>query len=141
MGLEIVDGGMRWTIALLITLLIPPVSTVSAVSPEDPPSLADSLEVWVTRLEKDDLKAATDFARDAGAARAVRDRWDQLKKCHADYDYRRWLDANPETKGAGARRIGDATEFTVGGHAYGHVHVRWEKTDGGWKVADVWLCR
>ena len=132
---------MRWTIAFVLAVLVLWVSVASAAACDERTSLARCLEDWVTQLEKGDVKAATRFARDADAARAIKERWEQLKKCHADYDYRRWLDSNPDTKGHGARGVGDATQFTVGGHSHGHVHVRWEKTEGQWEVADVWLCR
>ena len=130
---------MKWMMFLLVALA-PPAFAASPVAP-DRASLAASLEDWVSRLEKDDPDGAARWARDRDAARAIRERWDQLKKCHTDHNYRRWLDGVPHTKGPGARRIADATQFTVGGHAYGHVHVRWEKSDDGWAIADVWLCR
>jgi hypothetical protein len=129
---------MKWMAFLVVALV--PAFTSSAVAPERA-SLADSLEDWVSRVEKDDPDGAARFARDADAARAMRERWELLKKCHADHNYRRWLDADPDTKGPGARRVQDGTRFTVGGHEYGHVHVRWDKAEDRWAIADVWLCR
>lgn len=109
---------------------------------KSPATLADALEDWVRLLEKDDVKtAAQRWAADAEAAKVLAERWPQLKECHKDHNYRAWLDTPPQSKGPGAKQIGDATEFTVGGHSFGHHHVVWKKTDAGWRIANVWMCR
>ena len=103
--------------------------------PKSPPSLAAALEDWIVLLEKDDLKTARDrWAGGAEAAEAMAREWKQLKACHKEFNYRTWIDrAAP----AGA----DPTRFTVGGHEYGHRHVIWHKTDKGWRVGEIQLCR
>lgn len=110
---------------------------------KSPPALGAALEDWIVLLEKDDLKAARDrWAAGAEAADALTEHWPQLKQCHKAHDYRAWLDKRPGTEGgASADRVGDATRFTVGGHDYGHLHVTWQKTDKGWRVGKVWMCR
>ena len=129
-------------IAVFAALLALPCVSGIASEKQSGASLAEALEDWVRLLEKDDAKAAAGrWARDPEAAKVMEERWSQLKQCHKDYDYRKWLDKDPATGGAGARGIGDATKFTVGGHSYGHVHVSWVRVDAGWRIGDVWLCR
>jgi hypothetical protein len=105
-------------------------------------TFAQSLEEWITLLEKDDVAtAAKRWARDTKAADAMRQHWSRLKDCHREYDYRSWLEKHPGTGDPGARHVGDPTRFTVGGHDYGHLHVVWEKDDAGWRIGGVWECR
>jgi len=105
-------------------------------------TLPEAIDRWVTLVEKDDLKAAQQtWARDAGASSAMQKHWPLLKDCHRKYDYRRWIDGKTADDAAPASRIGDVTKFTVGGHSFGHLHVLWEKTKTGWRVADVMMCR
>jgi len=66
--------------------------------------------------------------------------WALLKDCHREYDYRTWIGGKADDA-APASRIGDATKFTVGGHSFGHLHVRWEKTAKGWRIAEITMCR
>jgi hypothetical protein len=102
---------------------------------------AAAIEDWVTLVEKDDVKAAAArWAKDADAAAAMKDKWPQLRECHKAYDYRKWVGRRPGG-GPGAKDVGDATAFTVGGHDYGHHHVKWSRGVGGWRVADVFVCR
>lgn len=42
---------------------------------------------------------------------------------------------------AGPAGVGDAKTFTVGGHAFGHLHTRWVKTADGWRIERVFACR
>jgi hypothetical protein len=103
---------------------------------------AQSLDEWITLLEKDDVAtAAKRWARDTEAADAMRQYWTRLKECHRKYDYRARLDNQPGANDPGAPRVGDATQFTVGGHDYGHLHVAWERGDAGWRIASVRECR
>ena len=97
-------------------------------------SLAAGLEAWIVLLEADDVEAAQRrWAKDAAASEGMKQWWAKLRDCHKQYDYRKWLEK--------AKQIGDATQFKVGGHDYGHMHVDWEKTDEGWRIAKVWICR
>jgi hypothetical protein len=97
-------------------------------------SLADALADWIALLEKDDLKSASArWSKDAAAADTMKQWWTELKRCHKEYDYSKWL--------AAAKAIGEAAEFEVGGHSQGHLHVSWERTSGGWRIAKVWICR
>lgn len=130
-------------VAVLLLVLVPALGApaFAAEGKADVP-LAEALEDWVRLLERDDPKAAARWARDAEAARALNLQWGQLKECHEEYNYRTWLDRDPATGGPGARNVGDATRFNVGGHSFGHLHVNWEKgSDGGWRITGVWVCR
>jgi hypothetical protein len=100
-----------------------------------------TLARWITLVEKDDLKSAQQLAATPEAAAKLGKTWPQVRECHKQYDYRRWLERVPEGGGAGAKAVGDATSFTVGGHSFGHVHVKWEKSGEGWRIADVFMCR
>jgi hypothetical protein len=91
-------------------------------------------------VEKDDLKSARQFAATPDAAAKLEKVWPQVRQCHKQFDYRRWIERVPDG-GEGAKGVGDATAFTVGGHSFGHVHVKWERSDAGWRIADVFLCR
>jgi hypothetical protein len=128
-------------VAPLVAIALFPLQAY-AEKPREAATLSTSLEAWVTLLEKDDLTTASKrWTRGAQAARAMEQWWPRLRACQQDYNYRRWLDQRPETDGPGAGGIGEATKFTVGGHSYGHLHVNWEKGDGGWKITGVWMCR
>jgi hypothetical protein len=97
-------------------------------------TLVLALEDWIISLEANNTEAAQKrWANDSAAADEMRKWWAKLGDCHTQYDYRKWLD--------GAKQIGDAKEFKVGGHDYGHMHVDWKKTDQGWRIAKVWICR
>ena len=125
------------TTTLLFTLALT-CAAARATSPRPPSTLPDALSDFVTLLEKDDAKAASQrWARDAEAEKALTQYWPQLKQCHKDHNYRTWLDkaktAEKETR--------DNASFTVGGHSYGHVHLVWQKSDAGWRVANVFMCR
>ena len=100
-----------------------------------------TLDRWITLVEKDDLKAAKQLAAGPDSATKLEKMWAQVRQCHTQYDYRRWLEKIPEGGGAGAKAVGDATSFTIGGHSFGHVHVKWEKSGDGWRIADVFMCR
>ena len=130
--------------ALLSTVLVVVAGPASgSETPRDAqPSLSEALENWVALLEQDDVKTpAKRWAADEQAAKALEQHWPQLKQCHQDYNYRTWIDGDPHTGRPGARRVGDATKFTVGGHEFGHLHVNWVKRDNGWRIAGVWMCR
>jgi hypothetical protein len=108
-------------------------------TPKDP--LSDALAQWIKSVEKDDLKSASQLAAGAEAAKKLEQNWPRVRECHKAYDYRRWIDGPREGAGPGAKSVGDATTFTVGGHSFGHLHVRWEKSGAGWKITDVFQCR
>jgi len=132
----------RFVVAFLavVVLALAPVR-VRAADGKAKESLDVTLDRWITLVEKDDLKAAKQFAVNPDVATKLETMWPQVRECHKQYDYRRWLEKVPEGGGAGAKGVGDATSFTVGGHSFGHVHVKWEKSDGGWRIADVFMCR
>ena len=140
---------MKCPRSVIVALFIACITSVSAsvsvptMAAEREPvaSLAASLEDFIRLLEKDDLKSAGRWARDAEAGKLLEERWAQLRQCHKDYDYRKWLDGDPAGAGPGARQVGDATKFTVGGHSYGHHYVDWEKGANGWRIADLRICR
>jgi hypothetical protein len=97
-------------------------------------TLAQALEDWIVLLEASDVETAQQrWARDSTAMEGMKRWWARLEECHKQHNYRKWLEA--------ARQIGDATEFKVGGHDYGHMHVDWKKTEQGWRIANVWICR
>jgi hypothetical protein len=136
---------MRWlysylvpTLALAVTLAPWRAGGADVVSK---PALSDAVGQWIKSVEKDDLKSARQWAAGPDAAAKLDQLWPRLRECHKQYDYRRWIDGPPEGGGPGAKAVGDATTFTVGGHSFGHVHVKWEKSDAGWKIADVFMCR
>lgn len=123
------------------TLALLAASPAPEPAPE-PAALADSIEAFLVLLEKDDAPAAAErWAGGADAAKAIKQHWPRLRECHKEFDYRKWEDGSHEPGAAGAASMGDATKFTVGGHAYGHLHTDWTKTTGGWRVTGVWLCR
>ena len=35
----------------------------------------------------------------------------------------------------------DVSEFKVGGHNDGHIHVDFVKADGAWRLKEIWICR
>jgi len=97
-------------------------------------SLANAIEDWVTLIERDELKSAqARWTRDAAAARELSELWERVKAAHKRHDYRNWLDD--------ARQIDDARTFKVGGHDVDHLHIDWERTAAGWRIAKVWGCR
>ena len=97
-------------------------------------TLAQALEDWIVLLEANDVGTAQKrWAKDAAATKNMKKWWANLGDCHKQYDYRKWLDR--------AKQIGDATHFKVGGHSFGYMHVDWEKTGHGWRIAKVWICR
>ena len=105
-----------------------------------PASLAGALEDFVARVEADDVDKAAAWAGGEPAAGRVKAQWEALKRNHKTYDYRKWIDGRV-AGGAAANAVGDGKTFTVGGHEFGHLHLVWSKTDAGWRVSDVWLCR
>ena len=128
-------------IALLTTTSIAVAAAPAAADPKSA-SLEQAIGDWVALLEKDDAKtAAARWAKHGDAAKAMTEAWPRLAKAHKAYDYRKWLDRLPDYGGPGARQIGDAKTFTLGGHSYDHLHVDWAKGDDGWRVANVWTCR
>ena len=113
--------------------LAPPTTVTLAISPKTA-TLVQSLEDWIVLLETGEMETAQKrWANDSATADAMKQWWAKLENCHKQYDYRKWLD--------GARQIGDATKFKVGGHSCGYMHVDWEKTAHGWRIARVWMCR
>jgi hypothetical protein len=130
------------------SLFVPVVALTLAIAPtarcaaeKSKASLPEALEHWIKLVEQDDLKAAKQWAANPEAEKKLEQTWPQVRQCHKEYDYRRWIERQPEGGGAGAKGVGDATSFTVGGHSFGHVHVKWEKSDAGWRIADVFMCR
>jgi len=97
-------------------------------------TLDQALEAWIVLLEANDLETARKrWGKDAVARESMKQWWANLGDCHKKYDYRKWLDR--------AKQIGDAAKFKVGGHSFGHMHVDWEKTEQGWRIGKVWMCR
>jgi hypothetical protein len=132
----------RFVVALLAVASVALASgRVRAAERTSNESLDVTLDRWITLVEKDDLKAAKQLAVNADAGSKLEKMWPQVRECHKQYDYRRWLEKVPEGGGPGAKAVGDATGFTVGGHSFGHVHVKWEKSDDRWRIADVFMCR
>ena len=109
------------------------IETTSAIDPNTA-TLAEALDDWIVLLEANDVETAQKrWAKDSTATKTMKQWWANLGDCHKQYDYRKWLDR--------AKQIGDAAQFKVGGHSFGHVHVDWEKTGKGWRIAKVWICR
>ena len=138
----------RLIVIVVVCLVAAPASLSwsAAQPPLDPKSasLATAVADWITLLEKSDLKTATArWAADDNAAKSLAQEWDSLQKLHKEHDYRRWLKKSDNTPNPAptADQITDATHFKVGGHAYGHRHIEWIKTNTGWRIANVWLCR
>jgi hypothetical protein len=127
----------RVSLVVVLTGLVAMLS--AAAGPSDRSSLPVALEDWVSLIEKDDVKSAGGrWAKDEKAAAQIRGHWPMIRRAHQAHDYRKWFDG----KGRGdAADVGDANQFKLGGHEFGHVHVDWEKTDAGWRVAAVWICR
>jgi hypothetical protein len=127
---------------ILIVTLLSLIGTAAAAPAPKSDSLSGAIEDWIVLLEKDDATAAAGrWSGGDEAAKALQDHWARLRECHKRYDYRKWLDGKHDAGDAGAADIGDATKFTVGGHAYGHLHTNWTKTDKGWRISGVWMCR
>ena len=119
-----------------------PASAADAATDPQTAKLDQAIEDWVTLLEKNDAKtAAARWAKNGDAAEAMAEAWPRLGQAHKAHDYRKWLDRLPDYGGPGAKQIGDAKTFTVGGHSYDHLHVEWAKGKDGWRVADVRTCR
>ena len=124
-------------------------SSVKAVSapPQTRPAadaktaLATAVTDWIAALEEDsfDKSAIKRFAANETAAKQMTELWPQMKAAHAKFDYRRWIEGIDGDKGAKA--IGDADTFRIGGHSYNHVHIEWSRTADGWRVSKAWLCR
>jgi hypothetical protein len=97
-------------------------------------TLVQALDDWIILLEANNTETAQKrWTNDSAAASEMKQWWTKLGECHKQYDYRKWLD--------GAKQIGDATKFKIGGHDYDHMHVDWKKTGDGWRIAKVWICR
>jgi beta-lactamase regulating signal transducer with metallopeptidase domain len=122
-----------------------PAMNPAAIDPKTA-SLADALTDWIALLEKDDVNAAINrWVRDAPACHKMTTNWKALRECHKQHDYRRWLENSSDESTAqlvpgGAKRIGKDTTFRVGGHGFGHLHVMWEKTRSGWRIASILEC-
>ena len=120
-------------------------SAVTPVPADEPTKvaatpLAAALEDWIARLEKDDAGKAAEWAADESTAKEVKAQWDAMKRNHKAHDYRKWIDGR--AKGvAAAKAVGDAKSFTVGGHEFGHLYVDWAKSDRGWRISGVRMCR
>ena len=133
---------MNRPVAVLFAAMLPLLMGTSPAPNPNPPTLSSAIEDWIVLLERDDARVAAErWAANDETAKAIKDQWGRLRECHKQYDYRKWLDGRHEPGGAGAAKIGDGTKFTVGGHSFGHLHTNWEKTDKGWRVTRVWMCR
>ncbi|HEX8915436.1 MAG TPA: hypothetical protein VF796_23995 [Humisphaera sp.] len=136
---------MLFVLALSLFAIARPAAAVTPVEkPKDVDPSAATLAVavsdWVSLLEKDDAKtAAIRWAANPEAAKLMTEHWPLLKERHGKFDYRTWI--NGKDGIAGAAAVGDARIFKVGGHAFGHLHVDWEKTAAGWRVVNVYQCR
>jgi hypothetical protein len=130
-------------VVAMLSLIVAAAMAPAASAPEPKAtSLSGAIKDWATLLEKDDAAAAAErWAGGDEAAKSLKEHWARLRECHKQYDYRKWIDGKQEAGGAAAANIGDATQFTVGGHSYGHLHTTWTKTDKGWRVSNVWMCR
>jgi hypothetical protein len=96
------------------------------------PTLPQALGDFVQLLQADDLKSASEkWARPDAK---LGDFWKNLRECHAKYDYNNWVTGQHKPQG-------DEMNFKVGGHSYGHMHIDWEKTNDGWRIVKVWICR
>ena len=139
-------------IALSLALLAPAHLSAAAPTPASEPTkavaaaaaaaadLAGALEEWVKLLEKNDAEKAAGWAADEATAKEVKAQWDAMKRNHKAHDYRKWIDGR--AKGvAAAKAVGDAKSFTVGGHEFGHLYVDWAKSDRGWRISGVRMCR
>lgn len=133
-------------IALALALLAPVHLLATAPTPASGPGkavatdLPAALEEWVKLLEKDDAGKAAAWAADEATAKEVKAQWDAMRRNHKAHDYRKWVNGQGPGIPA-AKAVGDAKSFTVGGHEFGHLHVDWSKTDRGWRITKVWLCR
>ncbi len=111
----------------------PATSTAPASKPADPKTatLGAAIGDFASLLEKNDKDTALErWAYGEQASSDILDGWDEIRKAHAKYDYRKWIDA-----------AGAATEkYTVGGHDAGHLHVVWVKTDEGWRIDKILHC-
>ena len=132
---------------LLCTTVIATGSTPPVKAPELDPTtatLAQAVGDWVDLLEVDDARAAQRaaerWAGDKEAAKDLQRLWPELQDRHAKFDYRTWIKGGKD-RPASAEEIGDADTFTVGGHAFGHLHTRWVKTSEGWRITRVFVCR
>jgi hypothetical protein len=123
-------------------------SSAKAVSPPEAAPAADAksplvsaVTDWIAALEEDgDGHAAIKrFAANETAVKQMTELWSELKTAHKKFDYRRWIDGLDG--GKGAKAVGDARTFHVGGHSYNHVHIEWARMGDDWRVSKVWLCR
>ena len=123
---------------LLATILSASICFAADKPAVDPKSatLVEALGEWIGLLEGKDLKAITTrWAAGDDAAKSITHYWEHTQKAHARHVYRNWLgEGSPE-------KIGDKTQFKVGGHSYQHIHVNWQKTGSGWRIAGVAMCR
>jgi len=100
-------------------------------------ALSEAVADWVNSLEKDEPKPAERWLADEKARKSMGQFWGSLREVHKQYDYRSWLEKRP----VNAKGIADEKRFTVGGHEFGHLHVVWARTDAGWRIHDVFMCR
>ncbi len=127
------DGKEAWLVEVDWPKGLDWTNGLKAVEAED---LAEALRDWIGLIEADDAKAAsTRWAKDKAASRAMRGAWggpSGIKRAHKTYNYRKWLER--------AKAVGTARTFKVGGHEFGHLHIDWEKTADGWRIARVSHC-
>lgn len=117
----------------LILATLPARAAVPAPAVENK-ALPAAVEAWVSLLEKDQAtEAAKTCVADEKAAEQMTRYWKNLKGAHAKHDYRKWLEQAATTP--------DDQSFTIGGHSYAHMHVVWSKTDKGWRITNVFMCR
>ena len=132
---------MRWFAGFLLGLVVTSGHAIAdqkerAVDPKMA-TLSEAVADWVNSLERDEPKSAERWLADEKARKSMGPFWGSLRELHKQYDYRSWLEKRP----VNAKGIGDEKRFTVGGHEFGHLHVVWAKTDAGWRIQDVFMCR
>jgi hypothetical protein len=134
---------MKTTITALTTLFALTFVAAAATRAADKPAavdpktatLAAAIEDWIGALEADDQAGASArWASGEEATKSLKTFWAGLRKANEKFGYRKWIER-------GANQIGDAKVFGVGGHSYDHLHIDWAKTDDGWRIARVWMCR
>jgi len=130
---------LMWVLVLVASSCVQAVAAGGVAKESGKADLAATLDAWIVVVEKDDAKGAAErFGKDEKAAAQVREHWAMVRRAHSAHDYRKLFDGMGEED---ATKVGEGAKFKLGGHEYGHTHVDWEKTDKGWRVAAVWICR
>ena len=105
-------------------------------------TLAEAITDFGEAVQKGDLKRAQRWTRDP---KELAEYWEYVRAQHKKFGYETWikharqLEIRPgDVEGAPKKA---SNRFTIGGHDYDHLHIVWEKREGGWRISSLITCK